>query len=120
MKENYGDLEALKILGKNKQNSFTTDQLIDKNLKNKDGESRLEVEQRMNDSFNKIISEYKGKKIAIVSHGAAIKFLLMNWCKLNKNKDLEYNNKIINVEYGSIIRLKFKDKKLIELSHLYK
>ena len=42
-KENYGDLNSLKKLGDKSKNDYTTDQLIDENFKNKDGESNIEV-----------------------------------------------------------------------------
>ena len=47
MRENYGNLITLKELGKGRSNSFTTDQLLDENFKNFDGESRKEVTDRM-------------------------------------------------------------------------
>ena len=119
MKENYGDLEQLKELGKKKSNSFTTEQLLDENLKNVDGESRLEVSKRMEKSFNKVLSQNKGKRIAIISHGASIKFLLMKWCKLNANNDIEYNKKIITLNSPGIIKLVFEDEKLLELKQIY-
>ena len=42
----------------------------------------------------------KGKEIVVVSHGTAISFLLMNWCKLidvqmNKLRCFEFNGKVI-------------------------
>lgn len=52
MKENYGNLDALKKLGEGKKLSFTKEQLIDKDLKNIDGESNKEVEKRMNFLMN--------------------------------------------------------------------
>ena len=51
MRENYGDLNALKKLGEEKKLPFTKEQLIDKELKNIDGESNNEVEKRMNEFF---------------------------------------------------------------------
>lgn len=119
MKENYGDLESLKELGKEKSNSFTIEQLLDSNLKNVDGESREEVTKRMEKSFNKVLKENKGKRTAIISHGASIKFLLMKWCKLNDNNDIEYNKKTIILNSPGIIKLVFEDDKLVELKTIY-
>ena len=43
MKENYGNLDTLKELGKTKTLPFTKEQLQDNNLKNIDGESYNDV-----------------------------------------------------------------------------
>ena len=111
-----GNLETLKKLGENKKHSFTEEQLLDENLKNIDGENRIEVNKRMNNSLNKILEENKGKNIAIVSHGAAIKFLLMNWCKLNNELKLTYKNSIIDLKSPSLIKLEFNGTNLDDLS----
>ena len=115
MKENCGDLESLEELGKNKQNSFTIEQLIDEQLKNVDGENRIEVTNRMNKAFNRVFFENLGKNIAIVSHGASIKFLLMKWCKLNKKNQLKFNGKILSLNSPGVLKLLFNGENLIEL-----
>lgn len=115
MKENCGDLNKLKELGKDKKNSYTTEQLLDENLKNIDGENRLEVTRRMEQAFESVLSKDKGKRVAIVSHGAALKFLLMKWCKLNNNNELEFNGKIITLNSPGVLELLFDDKKLVKL-----
>ena len=119
MKENYGDLESLKELEKEKSKSFTIEQLLNNKLKNIDGESREEVTKRIEISFNKILVENIGKRVAIVSHGASIKFLLMKWCKLNDNNDIEYNKKTITVNSPGIIKLVFEEQELVELKQIY-
>ena len=116
MKENYGDLETLEILEKNAKNTFTVEQLLDETLKNKDGENRIEVTKRMEEAFNRIFKENYGKRIAIVSHGAAIKFLLMNWCKLNDDLKLTYKNSIIDLKSPSLIKLEFNGMNLQDLN----
>ena len=118
MKENYGNLITLKELGKGRSNSFTTDQLLDENLKNTDGESRKEVTNRMEKSINKIFRENIEKRIIIVSHGAAIKFFLMKWCKLNNKNEIQYNNKTINLNSPGIIKLIFNGNRLLELEQI--
>ena len=118
MRESFGDLKKLEEIGKNKQHSFTIDQLLDEQLKNVNGESRIEVANRMEKAFNRVLYENSGKNIAIVSHGASIKFLLMKWCKLNKNNQLEYDGKIINLNSPGVLKLVFNDNNLIELSQL--
>lgn len=115
MKENYGDLKSLEELGKIKKESFTIEQLLDETLKNKDGESREEVANRMKMALEHILKENSGKNIAVVSHGAAIKFLLMNWCNLNKNNQIEFKDKIITLNSPGVIKLVFDDMDLKEL-----
>ena len=66
-------------------------------------------------ALNHILKENIGKKIAIVSHGAAIKFLLMNWCKLNKDCEIIYDETILNIKSPSVIKLQFirnRDKRI--------
>lgn len=88
-------------LGKlNTDEDFYFKQYYDMNLKNIDGESRREVQERMLNGFLEAVKNNKGKKIAIFTHGAAMTFLLMKWCKLEyinkeKRKCLSFNNKII-------------------------
>lgn len=115
MRENCGDLKSLEELGKIKKESFTIEQLLDETLKNKDGESREEVANRMEMALEHILKENSGKNIAVVSHGAAIKFLLMNWCNLNKNNQIEFKDKIITLNSPGVIRLVFEDMDLKEL-----
>lgn len=102
-----GNLDALKELGKNKKHKYTEEQLLDENLKNIDGENRIEVNKRMTNALNKILKENEGKSIAIVSHGAAIKFLLMNWCELNDELKVIYKNSIIELKDPCLIKLEF-------------
>ena len=68
---------------------------IDYKLPN--GESRRDVTNRMYDTVNRILDDYNGKRIAIVSHGTAISFLLDKWCdiSLNYNDDNKMDTKII-------------------------
>ena len=115
MKGNYGDLKKLKELGKNKQNSFTTEQLLNEQLKNVDGESRIEVTKRMEKALNRVLAENLGKRIAIVSHGASIKFLLMKWCKLNRKNQLEFDGKTIELNSPGVLKLSLNGKDLIKL-----
>lgn len=74
-----------------KKYKYTTAQLLDENLKNEGGESRKEVTERMTKALNRILNKYCGKRVAIVSHGAAINYLLMKWCTFNENQKIEYN-----------------------------
>ena len=110
-KENYGDLDELAELGKVKKNPYTIEQIIDRDLKCTNGES-------MNDTkkINEVINNNLGKRLAIVSHGAAIKFYLMNWCELI-GKDIEYKGNIIKIESPSITKLIFDEN--MQLKEMY-
>lgn len=87
-------------LGIVQQEDIYIKQYYDENLKNPDGESQKEVRERMKEGFQEVINNNRGKNIAIFTHGAAITFLLMNWCKLeyiheDKHKCLRFNGDII-------------------------
>lgn len=83
------------------ESNFWLKQMKDKNFKLESGESQSEVRDRMLDGVKDIIKNHEGKRIIIVSHAAAITFLLMNWCNLenvnldNKIRKLVFNNKIV-------------------------
>ena len=114
-----GDLKALEELGKNKKNDYTTEQLLDENLKNKEGESAKEVRKRMLEVIKEMLEKHRGKKIAVVSHGAAIKYMLQEYCKYNhENKTICYNGKevcSVKLEAPSVLKLEYEDGKLIAI-----
>ena len=115
-----GDLKKLKEIGKDKKYTFTEEQLLNENLKNINGESLKEVNERMKICLNNILCENKGKKVAIVSHGMAIKVLLKDWCKLNRDLQLIYNdNIVIEVNSPSVIKLVFYQNILEDLSLIF-
>ena len=74
-------------------------QYEDPTYKTTNGESQLDVRKRFEESFNEIIKNNKDKRIAIFSHGYAITFFLLKYCKLLPFKDdklnYEYNGKIL-------------------------
>jgi len=114
-----GNLDSLSKLRDKNTHPFTTEQLLDENLKNEDGENRFEVNNRMTSFINTILNSNEGSRIAVVSHGAAIKFLLMNWCSLNQNFDLVYKDTILKIDSPSVIELEFNKDSLLNLSQLY-
>lgn len=113
-----GSLEELKILGENKKNLYTTEQMLDENLKTSDGENRKEVTARMERKLNEVLEENRGKRIVLLSHGAAIKFLLMKWCKLNEENILEYNNRKIILNSPGLIKLTCSDSEIIDIQQI--
>lgn len=117
-----GEIKLLKELGKTKKYSYTTEQLLDENLKNLNGESRKETYNRFKKSFDEILSKNQGKKIAIVTHGAAIKFMLMRWCEFDLiNKETKYKNKILindKLKTPEIFKLTFNKHDIIDIEKL--
>lgn len=65
-------LGNLKELGEfmkgKKSHDPSQEQLLDTRFKTSDGESAEETKQRMTMFFDKILKEYEGKKVAVVSH----------------------------------------------------
>lgn len=113
-----GNLEELKKLGNKYNHTFTEEQLLDSNLKNIDGENMIEVNKRMSSFMDEIINNYKDKRIVIVSHGASMRFYLMNYCILNKDIKLEYNGNILDFSSPCIIKLTFDNNKLRNIENI--
>lgn len=65
-------LGNLKELGEFMKDKSTRDpsqeQLLDRKFKTSDGESAEETQKRMTKFFDKILKEYEGKRIVVVSH----------------------------------------------------
>lgn len=74
-------LGNLKELGEFMKDKKTRDpsqeQLLDRKFKTSDGESTEETNQRMTKFFDRILKEYEGKKIAVVSHRRFDKIFLI-------------------------------------------
>lgn len=74
-------------------------ELTDESFKTEGGENQIDVRNRFNPAFNEAISANKGKRIAIFSHGIAIAYFLLGWCKLeyvdsNKRFALSFDGKV--------------------------
>ena len=113
-----GVLDEIKKNSNKYQHTFTEEQLLNNNLKNIDGESMIEVKERMTKAINSILNDYKDKRVIIVSHGAAIKFYLMNYCSLNDDIKLRYADKILDFSSPSVIKLVFDNNKLIDIKNI--
>ena len=113
-----GNLDKLKELGKTKQHSFTLEQLLDKDLKIEYGESMNEVNERMSLAISDILKNYENKKVAIISHGAAMKFYLMNFCNLNDDMQILFKDKVLDFSYSSIIKLSFNKNEIINIRNI--
>lgn len=114
-----GNLQELAEFMKNKNTRDPSqEQLLDRNFKTTGGESAEETNQRMTEFFDKIIKEYEGKKIVVVSHGGSIKFFLLNWCKVNEDVKLVYNNKVLDITSPCLLKMTFRNNELINLEQL--
>ena len=72
--------------------NFEKKQFLDENYKIGNGESRKEVTNRMYNSILRILNDNKNKRIAIISHGTAMTFLLYKWCNIEYiNDKLRYS-----------------------------
>lgn len=107
--------------------NFGDKQLEDENYKIQNGESRKEVTQRMLNALNTILEKYKGKKIAIISHGTAMSFLFMTWCEVKPSNKGEWARKLIfnNKEFfdskffaPELFKLEFEDNELIDIKNI--
>ena len=121
-KLNERKLGNLKELGEFMKDKKTRDpsqeQLLDRKFKTTDGESAEDTRKRMTEFFDRILKEYEGKKIAVISHGGAIKFLLLNWCEVNKDVKLVYNNLVLDITSPCLLKMTFKGNKLINLEQI--
>ena len=73
-----GNLIELGDFMKNKKTRDPSqEQLLDRNFKTSDGESAEETRQRMTKFFDRILREYEGKKIAVISHRRLNKIFLI-------------------------------------------
>ena len=93
---------------------YTIEQMLNPKLKCTNGESMEEAKVRMDDSIRRIAQENVGKKVAIVSHGAAIKFFLMNWCKLS-GAYLYYKENCIRVNSPGVIKILIEDGSVVNI-----
>ena len=102
-------------------------QYLDENFKIEGGESQKEVRERFSESFEEVINKNKGKRIAIFSHGYAITFFIMKWCKFEyiEEKDFmkyTFKDKIIfckKINAPEVFKLVFdKNNELIDIQNL--
>ncbi|MBR1884137.1 MAG: histidine phosphatase family protein [Clostridia bacterium] len=104
---------------KGKPYSYTTGQLLDEDLKDEGGESAKEVRERFTKAFNDILKANSGSRVVIVSHAAAIKYFLMNYCTLDSSYNLIYNGKKLigkKLDYPEFIKFVFNGSKVIDIT----
>lgn len=114
-----GNMEDLAKFMKDKETRDPSrEQLAFPNFKTRDGESAEDTNKRMNDFIVEILKKYNGKRIAVISHGGAIKFYLLNYCKVNERLNLEYKGKELDITSPCLLKLTFKEDKLVNLERI--
>lgn len=105
--------------------NFERKQFLDENYKLNNGENQKEVRDRMYSVIMKILNEYHNRRIAIVSHGTAISYLLKKWCDVDIVDDklrYSFKNEIVLDEYLNYcetFKLVFDDEnKLIDIKNI--
>ena len=105
--------------------NFERKQFLDENFKLNSGENQKEVRDRMYSVIMNILNEYPNKRIAIVSHGTAISYLLKKWCDVSiVDNKLRYTfkNEIIFdscFKYCETFKLVFDaENKLIDIKNI--
>jgi len=114
-----GNLDELAVFMSDKNTRDPSqEQLLYTKFKTSDGESAEDTNKRMTEFLNETLEKYKEKRVTIVSHGGSIKFLLLNWCEVNKNMKLEYKGKELNITSPCLLKLTFDDKELVNLEQI--
>lgn len=105
--------------------NFERKQFLDENYKLNNGENQKEVRDRMYSVIMKILNKYPNKRIAIVSHGTAISYLLKKWCDVSIVDDklrYSFKNEIVldgYFNYCETFKLVFDDEnKLIDIKNI--
>ena len=102
-------------------------QYLDENFKTEGGESQKEVRERFSEAFEEVINKNKEKRIAIFSHGYAITFFIMLWCKFEyiAEKDymkFTYKDKVIfnkKINAPEVFKLEFDENdELIDIQNI--
>ena len=113
-----GSIEDLANWMKDKNCNVVQAYLTDRTYKGREGESCEEAYERVKGFIDYILDEYKEKRVALVSHGALISFLLTNWCELNKDIKLVWKDKVIEIKEPSITKLIFENNELIDIQSI--
>ena len=105
--------------------NFERKQFLDENYKLGNGESQKDVRTRMYATIMNIVNKYPNKRIAIVSHGTAISYLLKKWCDANIVDDklrYTFKNEIVFdscFNYCETFKLVFDaENKLIDIKNI--
>lgn len=114
-----GNVEDLAQFMKDKESRDPSrEQLAFPEFKTSNGESAIETKIRMNDFVEEVLENYEGKRIAVISHGGAIKFYLLNYCEVNEKLNLEYKGKELDIKSPCLLKLIFNGNKLVKLEQV--
>lgn len=114
-----GNLEELGEFMKDKATRDPSqEQLLDRTFKTSDGESAEDTKDRMTKFLDKILKEYEGKRIAVISHGGSIKFFLLNWCEVNKDVKLVYKDITLDITSPCLLKMTFRKNKLMNIEQI--
>ena len=132
--KNSAEINVISDLGERKfgidscdelPDNFERKQFLDENYKLNNCENQKEVRDRMYSVIMKILNEYPDKRIAIVSHGTAISYLLKKCCEIDifDNKlRYSFKNKMIfegYFNYCETFKLEFdNENKLINIENI--
>lgn len=94
------------------------EQLAFPEFKTRDGESANDTNKRMNEFIHEILEKYKRKRIAVVSHGGAIKFYLLSHCKVNEKLNLEFKGKELSITSPCLLKMTFRNNELVKLEQI--
>ena len=95
-----------------------SEQLPFREFKTGDGESGNDRNKSMNEFMCQILEKYKGKRIAVISHGGSIKFYLLSYCKVNERLNLEYKEKELYITSPCLLKMVFRNNKLVNLKQI--
>ncbi|WP_024466541.1 histidine phosphatase family protein [Treponema pedis] len=108
LKINIDERFGERKLGTDELSGLWEKQFFNPFVKNAEGESRYEVTARFNCAINDLLKT-KEKNILVVSHGVAITFFIMQFCKLisvcksDKSRHLSFRNKeLINAPFKNL------------------
>lgn len=74
-------------------------QYFDPSFKTEGGESQIDVQKRFSEAITEILEKHKDERIAVFTHGYAITFYLLTFCKL-----LEVDEQRLKIEFkGNVI-----------------
>ena len=87
------------------------------------GESQREVANRMKEGIDRLIDEYKDKRIVIVSHATAIMYYLSLYTKTSYLGNCYFKDKLYfdgKFDYLETFKLEFNNKQLININNIKK
>ena len=92
-------------------------QYTDEDYKTEGGESQKDVRKRFNQALMEVLNNNKGKRVAIFTHGYAMTFFIMKWCKFEYMGSKDYmkftfhNKEIFNKKINApeVFKLEFNE-----------